>query len=197
MARCQQCRQSLGFGITECPRCHRPDALRGSQVAARPHGGTVGRARAMHANGRNGQLELTERTLKISRRGVVAFLGHGLKGEKEILIEHVTSVQFKEAGAVVNGFIQFAFTGGREATRGLFEAALDENTVTFTSDQEPEFRKLKRALDDRRAALRALPQPASQVRGAFDDLEHLARLRDRGVVTEAEFQAKKQQILGL
>ena len=32
---------------------------------------------------------------------------------------------------------------------------------------------------------------------ALDQLERLARLRDSGVVTEAEFQAKKQQILGL
>jgi hypothetical protein len=43
-------------------------------------------------------------------------------------------------------------------------------------------------------------QPASQPtrdESYLDELEKLADLRDRGIITEQEFEAKKQQLLGL
>jgi hypothetical protein len=39
-------------------------------------------------------------------------------------------------------------------------------------------------------------EPASQ-ESYLDELEKLADLRDRGIITEDEFEAKKQQLLGL
>jgi len=40
-------------------------------------------------------------------------------------------------------------------------------------------------------------QNIGQTTGSISDLEKLAELRDKGIVTEEEFQAKKKQILGL
>jgi hypothetical protein len=46
------------------------------------------------------------------------------------------------------------------------------------------------------AALGAEP-PAGPQESYLDQLERLADLRDRGILTEEEFQAKKKQVLGL
>lgn len=43
----------------------------------------------------------------------------------------------------------------------------------------------------------AAPAPASDVDDQVAQLEKLAQLKDQGILTQAEFDAKKQQILGL
>lgn len=58
--------------------------------------------------------------------------------DKAILIRHVSAVEVKKPGAF-DGFIQFSFAGGAphdssaSFTGGAFDAARDENSVTFTS----------------------------------------------------------------
>ncbi len=58
--------------------------------------------------------------------------------DKAILIRHISAVEVKKPGAF-HGYIQFSFAGGtpREAsgtfTDGAFDAARDENSVTFTT----------------------------------------------------------------
>ncbi len=46
------------------------------------------------------------------------------------------------------------------------------------------------------AAMRAYVQQAASTGGPAAELESLANLRDRGVITEAEFQAQKAKVLG-
>lgn len=43
----------------------------------------------------------------------------------------------------------------------------------------------------------AAPAPANDVDDQVEQLEKLAQLKDQGILTQAEFDAKKQQILGL
>ncbi len=40
-------------------------------------------------------------------------------------------------------------------------------------------------------------QPAQAATDPYDELEKLGRLKDQGLITQAEFDAKKQQLLGL
>ncbi len=140
--------------------------------------------------GVNGQLSVVGNRIKISRRGFMAAAG-GLrtKGDKEILISTISSIQMKKAG-LTNGYIQFTFMGGKEAKGGVWQATKDENTVVFNSRQQREFEALKERIE----SIRDAPIPPSS---GLDDLERLAELKDRGVVTESEFEAKKRQILGL
>lgn len=149
----------------------------------------------MRAAGVNGQLTLNDSTLTISREGFLAFLTQGLKGDKSIAIEHITSIQFKPAGALVRGYIQFAFMGGQEAKGGAFQAANDENSVVFTDEQETDFRRLKLELERRISLARQPAAPVVRPSSSLDDLERLANLRDRGILTDEEFAAKKRQIL--
>ncbi len=98
---------------------------------------------AQYFNGVNGQIELSFSKIDITRKGVKSFLCHGFDGTKTIFLRKLTAIQFKEAGNVTNGYIQFIFSGSIEDKGGLFSAAKDENTVMFTKAQQPEFEKLK------------------------------------------------------
>lgn len=55
--------------------------------------------------GVNGQIELLYSRIEITRKGVVAFLGHGLDGTKIIFLKNLTAIQFKEADKLTNGYI--------------------------------------------------------------------------------------------
>lgn len=145
------------------------------------------------ARGHNGQVELTDTVLRIKREGVLAFLSQGFKGEKEILISHISSVQFKKCGALTNGYIQLAFVGGLEAKRGIFQGTMDENTVLFRQNQQADFEVLREELSKRMNA-------ANKEAGAsspMEEIERLATLREKGIVSEEEFQLKKTQLLKL
>lgn len=153
------------------------------------------------AEGANGQIVAYEDSIEIKREGVVAFLGHGRKGDKEIRISKISSVQFKDAGAVMNGFIQFSLSGGKEDTDGTWDATTDENTVMFSKASQPAFERVREHV---RSKMREFDSTArdGQDRGSdpsdnMEALEKLGELKEKGLITEEEFQAKKQDLLDL
>lgn len=147
-----------------------------------------------YAKGINGQLEVLADRVRITRKGLLGAMGHGLGGGKEIQISRISAIQMKDAG-LLNGHIQFSFAGGREAKTGLLEAAKDENAITFKRSQQAQFQEAKRVIEERMRA--GEPQRAAAAPSDADELAKLARLRDEGILTEEEFTAKKRQILGL
>ena len=95
----------------------------------------------MHFDGHNGQIEVLEDRIVISRKGVFGFL---LKGDKTIPFASITAVQFKTASAFFNGYIQFTVHGGNESRGGIASAGTDENSVMFRAGrQAEEFARLK------------------------------------------------------
>jgi Short C-terminal domain len=147
----------------------------------------------------NGQLTVTPTRIIISRRGALGFLSQGHKGEKEIDIVQISAIQFKKNGPLTVGYIQFSFLGGSETKRGINEAVRDENTILFNSSQEPAFERAKSLIDRYRTGARhqSSGQSPPMPRDSLDDLERLAELRDKGVITADDFEAKKRQILGI
>ena len=124
------------------------------------------------------------------------------KGEKRIPVSSLTAVQWKPAGAVVNGFIEFTLGGGNER-RSRFgsqtmDAVRDENAIVFTRHQMPGFQGLRAAVE-RAIATSALPVPPTLDRPAapsvLEQLEQLGRLRHTGVITEEDFVRKKAELL--
>ncbi len=93
--------------------------------------------------GINGQIELLYSRVEITRKGALAFGTHGMDGTKIIFLKNLTALQFKEAGKVTSGYIQFVFPGSQEDKGGLFSAAKDENTVMFTAAQQSQFEDLR------------------------------------------------------
>jgi len=148
------------------------------------------------AKGIGGDLELLKNKIRVKRKGGMAFLLHGLKGDKEIFLNQISSIQLKKAGFALNGYLQFAFLGGREAKGGLFQAVSDENTIMFSKDNQKDFIEIKNAIEEQIYQFQNQNKNDKTSLG-INDLEKLAKLRDEGIITEEEFQAKKRQILGI
>jgi hypothetical protein len=146
------------------------------------------------AVGVGGQLFLIDDKIIIKRKGIVGFLSQGLKGDKEILISSISSIQFKAAGVVTSGYIQFSFLGGQEAKGGIFQSTQDENSVLFTKAAQPQFEKLKALIEERRK-FSAYGQATSTVMSSAEQLVALSKLRTEGLLSEDEFQSEKAKVL--
>jgi hypothetical protein len=141
----------------------------------------------------NGQHELFENKICIRRKGLTAVLSQGLKGDKEIFINQISSIQIKKAGLLTNGFIQFAFMGGLEAKDGLLQSTSDENSLIFTKKHQESFEQIKEAIERKFFSKNNNVLPNNDI----NDLEKLSGLHTKGIITDDEFNAKKKQILGL
>ncbi len=148
------------------------------------------------ASGVNGQVTVYRETVVIKRKGGLAFLTQGLKGDKTIQIRQISSVQFRRAGSITNGYIQFAFQGGLETKGGLFDAVSDENSVMFTSVQQPMFERVKAAVEGRLSEATSAT-PTAPTSSVADEIAKLAVLLDNELITREEFEHKKRQLLGL
>ena len=86
---------------------------------------------------------------------------------------------------------------GSTLVSGPLTASVNENSITFNVKQQPDFEELRDAVED---AIRALPEDIEDSEApalGLDELEKLAYLKDKGIITAKEFEAKKKQILGL
>ncbi len=148
---------------------------------------------ALIGKGVGGQLEVDGEWVTIKRKGVLAKATHGLAGEKRIPISSIMAVQWKAPG-MSNGYIQFTVPGGVESKKGLLQATEDENTVMFTSRHKDEFGAIRDYIEARIAS-RSSGGSAPSGESAIDKLKKLGELRDAGVVSEAEFELKKRELL--
>lgn len=152
-------------------------------------------------HGHGGQIQFDGHYVTITRKGFLARAVVG-KGEKRLHISQISAIQWKPAGPLVNGFIQFSVSGGSER-RSRFgsqtqDAARDENSVVFAKAQQPWFEHLRATLDAAIAAQHGarLATPAAAPVSVADELAKLAQLHRSGVLTEAEFQQQKARLLG-
>jgi hypothetical protein len=148
------------------------------------------------ADGHTGQVSFDGVFVTITRKGFRARATVG-KGEKRIPLSSIVAVQWKPAGPVTNGFIQFTVPGGNERRSGFghqtSSAVGDENSVVFTRKQMPEFEVLRKAVEQ---AIAIGSQPSSPTPAPMD-LAKLAELHAAGVLTDEEFAAAKAKALGI
>lgn len=143
----------------------------------------------------NGQIELTGSHIIITRKGILGFLTQGLKGEKRIPYPSVTSIQFKNAGLLTNGYIQFGVAGGMENKRGIVAATQDENTVMFGLKAQASFVHLRETIEQRVEAARNPSSRPTDTVNPIAELGRLAELHKSGVLNETEFASLKTKLL--
>jgi hypothetical protein len=153
---------------------------------------------AFEAQGANGKLIITEEKVMIVRKGAIALLTQGFKGDKDILIEDISSIQVRKPKMGTRGYIQFAYHGGQETKGALLDAVKDENTLLFDKKHWDGIAKAKELVEQYRSATRAANRaPAAAQSSDLDELKKLGDLRDSGILSDDEFEAKKKLILGL
>jgi hypothetical protein len=153
----------------------------------------------IEANGVGGQVHFDDTYVTIERKGFLARAVVG-KGDKRIPLASIVSVQWKPAGSLVNGFIQFetAGSGGTRSRAGsqTFDAGKDENSVVFNKKQSPEFERLRSAVESAIAALHDLRrQQQAAPTSLADELTKLASLVQQGLLSPQEFEAQKARLL--
>jgi hypothetical protein len=176
---CTHCGRPMPNKAVHCPKCKKPTGNWNEDEIV------------MEAHATFDHLQLLKDKVRIKQ---TTFGAGTFESSKDILLSQITAVKFQEpSGFMGTGHLKFSFVGGTEDKHGFFFSAPDENDVTFSGGQAKQFVAIKKAIDERIAALRTAPKTASP----YDELERLASLRDKGIVTEEEFQQKKKQILGL
>jgi len=149
-------------------------------------------------HGYNGSAIFDGKVLQILRKGKLARMTVG-KGEKSIPVNSITAVQWKEPGALVNGYIQFTVAGGVESRskvgRQTVAAAQDENSIVLRKGKSSEMAELRDAVMNE-INNRATPiSPVIQQTSIADEILKLSSLRDAGVITDAEFEVQKSKLL--
>jgi Domain of unknown function (DUF4429)/Short C-terminal domain len=163
------------------------------QAATGPH-----ESGTLFAKGVNGQITMTGDWMTIGRKGF-GRLGHS-KGDRRIPLASITAVQVRPAGSLANGFLRVTIPGSPERRGGLNDATSDENAVIFTKKHADEFAAVQTYIETyigNRMATQNQPQqvvhPAAP--DIADQIRKLASLRDDGLLTKEEFQAKKTALL--
>jgi hypothetical protein len=139
------------------------------------------------------ELELTESSVIIRKRGFANTMASGLNGDRTIAIQTITAVQLKLAG-LMPGYILFAYAGSKPFGGGLIEATQDPDAIVFSRADNAQVQSFKTALDERMQSLRMQP-PGSVKTSLADELEKLAKLKADGILSEQEFDFAKKRLL--
>ena len=142
------------------------------------------------------QLEVFENKVTITPKGILGFMNKGLKGTKTIPFSSISAIQFKEAGAVFSGYLQFTIPGGNESKGGVFSAASDENTFMFAEKKNNALAiQIKEYIETKVQELHSPRNTQSQSATSLsDEIQKLASLRDSGVLSDQEFQTAKSRL---
>lgn len=82
--------------------------------------------------------------------------------------------------------------------RGMARTAVIAGTATAVSNNVSRRQAERWAAEDQQQYVQQPVAPAASPQDeVYDQLTKLGQLRDQGILTEEEFQAKKQQLLGL
>lgn len=130
------------------------------------------------------------------RRGALSAPVVG-SGERSIPVNQITAVEFKPARTLLDGYIRFVLAGVQRprsrAGRQLEDARFDEFAVPFWKKAQPQFEALRDAVQ---AAIAegngAVSAPGSDPAAA---LRQLNDLRTQGLITPAEYETKRGDIL--
>jgi len=80
--------------------------------------------------------------------------------------------------------------------RGMARTAVVAGTATHVSNNVSR-RQARKWSEEDASAQQAAPQAAPPQQDVYVELEKLGQLKDQGILTQEEFDAKKKQLLGL
>ena len=158
-------------------------------------------------NGNPGEaLIVTEERIIIIKAGFSSGAMFGQKA-KSFLFEHITTVEV--SCGLIEGRIQVTTPGTIESAHGWrqifpLNASIDanqaENVVTFTRDQKNKFQVaaeiIRNIISLKKKPQQILQQQIIQQTESLPDmLKKIAELKELGIISEEEYQAKKKSLL--
>lgn len=149
------------------------------------------------AEGETGQIEVYADRVILKRQGAWATFTTGFAGDKTIFIKQISGIEVRNAGGFIRGHIKILFLGGQDASNNIFSDNFEpsQNTIYFNINQQKSFEEIKALIEK---LIAETDNSGSKVSGiGINDLEKLAELKQKGIITEEEFNIKKKQILGI
>lgn len=144
--------------------------------------------------GINGKLLVFDNKIEISHSGVAGVLSNGFSGSKSIPYKAIQSVQLKEGGIALHGYIQFGIMGGKEKLGGVEKAFDDENSIVFPMAKNNIAKEIVSFIEDKIYNVGTAQTIVNNVSSA-DEILKLKQLLDSGIITQEEFDKKKSQLL--
>lgn len=143
----------------------------------------------MYFRGFRGSMELTDSLLKIDKKGI--------EGEHSIPLSQIVSVIVKKPGLTSNGLIhiQTSATQGT-SSKAKIEYAMDMNTVCFTKSSYEEALSFKEAIENAISKLNESPASVEPT-NLTSKLKELKELVELGLISEDDYEKKKNSLLGL
>lgn len=112
--------------------------------------------------------------------------------EKVIPVGSITAVQWKRPG-LTNGYIEFTVAGGRESHKRGADHGNENQVLLRMGGPTKDFEAIRDAVREVIAQGGAASAPPAP--DVADQLQKLAALRDQGVLSDVEFDAKKAELL--
>ena len=150
----------------------------------------------------NGSTIIVYEDRVVIKRG--AFSAVGSIGEKTFLFSTLGSVVFRKPRWFSDGYIQFIAPGNTSNNhdigaiidlKGVVELAKDPNLVLLSGRAE-EAEEIYNLIQKKIQEYNSRGVNSQNNVSAADELEKFAALKEKGVITAEEFEAKKKQILG-
>ena len=145
-------------------------------------------------------LEVYEDKVVITPKGVLGLLGgKGLQGAKTIPFFSISGIRLKDYG-VLAGYMHFSTQG--EVSKGVLDTISDENTFTFAGMMPGEKKrqnelahKIKQYVENKIQDIHRAKSNSSNP-SMSDELMKLAEMKEKGILSDAEFQAAKLRLIG-
>lgn len=138
-------------------------------------------------------VKISNDKISITKKGIIYAVNQGFKGEKTIFIKNISAIQVKKSGLLI-GYLQFSLKGGVESKGGVIDATKDENTILIGNKKDylqalevKEYVENFISNNTNPASIKSIPEQIKEYKTLFDD----------GVLTENEFNTKKNELLGL
>ena len=134
------------------------------------------------------------------KKNLKAFVnGHMFSGTKEYYYTELSSIQFRPAGTIISGFLQFEYPGSQSGKKGLSNNYNSENSFVFEKLRVSN-EKMEEVANYIRNKINESKKAASTTiineTTSADELKKFKELLDMGAITQEEFETKKKQILG-
>ena len=159
----------------------------------------------MKLKGTNGIIYAFGDRIVISRKSFGGLLAQGIKGDRVIYLKDIKSVEYKKPTIWANGYLQFITSAELSNAQkvGIFgtshTAMADPNTVILramnrktASESQKMYDFVSKQIDTFKHHNILEPNNSSA-----DELGKFKHLLDDGAITQAEYDAKKKQLLGL
>lgn len=151
----------------------------------------------------NGLLKVYNDRVVISRKTAMGFMAQGLKGDKTFFYRDLSSIEYKKPSIWANGYIKFITSGTFETKQniGLFgttkmEASKDSNTLilrAFNKEVPKQSERIYNYIINKISESKS-NGIVSNISNA-DEILKYKQLLDQGIITQEEFEKKKQELL--